>query len=220
MEIYVTDDTIGRYFRRYQLGFRFVAHGARTQTTCAWSGLTRDQLVTLRRRWGFDPDERRRGPAPTAYHVFFRSKRHRSEAALFACLCRIVGATTARRGADAAKRLPGLENGELLCEALEAYREWQPEAALEFEHAVLLVDGVVQATAVALAHCSHCHGAMLVDRMGAQHTTCGHCARLARQNADDAVIDDHERAEPERQSDHAPEREGRSGSGELEGDRD
>jgi hypothetical protein len=220
MDIHVTDDAIGRYFRRYQLGLRFVAHGARAQTACDWSGLTRDQLVTMRRRWGFDPDERRRGPAPTAYHVFFRSKRHCSEAALFACLCRIVGATSARRGTDAAKRLPGLENGELFCEALEAYREWQPEAELEFEHAMLLAGGVVQATAVALVHCSECGGAMLVDRQGAQHRTCWHCARLARQQVDGGVIDDHEGAESEGQGDHAPEGESRFGAGDPEGDRD
>src|SRR5882757_1799598 len=100
MEIHVTDDTLGRYFRRYQLALRMMSQGARAQTVCLWSGLTRDQLVTQRRRWGFDPDERRRGPAPTALHVFFKSKRHRCEAALFASMCRIVGATTARSGKE------------------------------------------------------------------------------------------------------------------------
>src|SRR6266478_9068327 len=80
VEIHVTDDRLGGYFRRYQLALRMMSHGARSQTVCEWSGLTRDQLVTQRRRWGFDPDERRRGPAPSAFHVFFKSKRHRSEA--------------------------------------------------------------------------------------------------------------------------------------------
>src|SRR5580658_10036616 len=116
MDIYVTDDTIGRYFRRYQLALRLIAHGARTQTVCDWSGLTRDQLVTLRHRWGFDAEEGRRGPAPTAFQVFFRSRRHRCEAALFASLCRIVGAKSARCGNTPLKLLPALEHGEVLCE--------------------------------------------------------------------------------------------------------
>jgi hypothetical protein len=218
VEIHVTDDTIGRYFRRYQLALR-ISHGARTQTVCDWSGLTRDQLVTLRRRWGFDPEERRRGPAPTAFYVFFKTRRHSSEAALFASLCRMVGATTDRLGEEAAERLPSLENGELLCEAVEAYREWQPDAKLEFEHAVLLAGGVVHGKVVALGHCSDCRGAVLIDRMGSPRTGCGLCDRSARQESNGGVIDHYEHAESQREADHVPEWEVRSGSGSLESDR-
>jgi hypothetical protein len=189
VEIYVTDDTIGRYFRRYQLAFRMVSHGARTQTVCEWSGLTRDQLVTLRRRWGFDPDERRRGPAPTAFNVFFKSERHSTEAALFASICQIVGVTV-RSGEETAQRLASLESGELLCEAFEAYKEWEPDARFEFEHAVLLAGGVEQGKEVALGHCSECHGAVLIDRMGANQTRCGLCNRPARQTPQDGMIED------------------------------
>ena len=180
MDIYVTDDTIGRYFRRYQLALRLIAHGARMQTVCDWSGLTRDQLVTLRHRWGFDAEERRRGPAPTAFHVFFRSRHRRSEAALFASLCRIVGAKSARCGNAPLKLMPSLEHGELLCEVFEAFREWQPDAELAFEHAVLLAVSVEQATQVALAHCSDCRAVMLFDRQGDRGATCDHCAHLVR----------------------------------------
>src|ERR1700722_20058788 len=202
MHIHVTDDRLGGYFRRYQLALRMMTHGARSQTVCAWSGLTRDQLVTQRQRWGFDPDERRRGPAPTALHVFFKSKRHRSEAALFASLCRIVGAIPSRSCQTAAERLPSLEHGELLCEALEAFREWRPEAELEFEHAVLLASGVVQAESLTLRHCSNCHAATLSDGSARLYTNCGHCQRsamdtLARQNPDEGMIEDHEEPESE-----------------------
>jgi hypothetical protein len=175
VDIHVTDDRLGGYFRRYQLALRMMTHGARSQTVCDWSGLTRDQLVTQRQRWGFDPDERRRGPAPTALHVFFKSKRHRSEAALFASMCRIVGAISARSGQAEMKRLPNLENGELLCEALEAFREWRPQAELEFEHAVLLASGVVQGENITLGHCSDCNAATLSDGSGRVYTNCGHC---------------------------------------------
>jgi Flagellar transcriptional activator (FlhC) len=232
MEIHVTDDAIGRYFRRYQLAARMVSHGARAQTVCDWSGLTPDQLVTLRRRWGFDPDERRRGPAPSAFRIFFKSKRHQSEASLFACMCRIVGATTARYGEDAAKRLPNIENGERLCEAFEAYREWQPDAELDFEHAVQLARGTVEQKAVALDHCPLCHAAMLIDRLDADNAVCPYCQRTrhaidprvlsARQKRDCSVIKDYKQSETQGEQDHVPERIGASSAGDFidDGDQD
>lgn len=177
MKIHVMDDRLGGYFRRYQLALRMMSHGARSQTVCEWSGLTRDQLKTQRRRWGFDPEDRRRGPAPSAFHVFFRSRRHRSEATIFASICRIIGATTARTGKEAAERLPGLENGEFFCEALEAFREWEPDSELDFEHALLLAAGVVQAEHVTLAECSDCRGATLNEGSRRTYTNCGHCGR-------------------------------------------
>lgn len=105
MDVHVTDDQIGRYFRRIQLGLRLLSHGARAQTTCEWSGLTPDQLVTLRRRWMFTADERLKGPSPSSFQVFFRSTRMSNEAALFVAICWIVGA----------RSTASLENGERLC---------------------------------------------------------------------------------------------------------
>jgi hypothetical protein len=238
MEIHVTDDRLGGYFRRYQLAIRMMSHGARTQTVCDWSGLTRDQLVTQRRRWGFNPEERRRGPAPSAFHVFFKSRRRRSEATLFACLCRVLGAAPARGGKRAATRLPGVENGERLCEALEVFQEWQPEADLDFEHAMQLALGVVLAQEVTLTQCSDCHGATLIQGSRRLYATCGHCqprpaaktssaaraaARagppLAREQRDQPVIEDDQRSKAERGPDHVPEGEGRSRPGDPEGNR-
>lgn len=168
MDVYVTDDQIGRYFRRIQLGLRFLAHGARAQTTCQWTGLTPDQLVTLRRRWMFDADERLRGPSPSSFEVFFRSARASSQAALFVCICRIVGAVNAS---------PSLENGEKLCEAFEIFREWEPAATFDFEQAVLLMVGSVQAEKIALASCSRCNVPMLIDKFGSTRESCRRCAR-------------------------------------------
>jgi len=181
-----------------------MSHGARTQTVISWSGLTRDQLVTQRRRWGFEPDDRQRGPAPRAFHVFFKSRRHRSEATLFASICQIMGAMPPREGEQAVKRLPSLENGELLCEALEAFQEWEPATDLDFERAVLLASGVVHAEQVRLRKCSDCHAATLVEGTRSVYANCGFCRRLlsaeattsARQESDQRVIDDHKHAKP------------------------
>ena len=145
MDVHVRDDQIGRYFRRIQLGLRFLAHGARARTTCQWSGLTPDQLVTLRRRWMINPDDRLRGPSPSSFEIFFRSALTSSQAALFVCICRIVGA---------AKSHNSLEDGEKICEAFEIFREWEPDAHLEFEQAVLLLVGSADAEKIELVNCS------------------------------------------------------------------
>lgn len=170
MDVHVTDDQIGRYFRRIQLGLRMLSHGARSQTTCEWSGLTPDQLVTLRRRWMFGADERLRGPSPSSFHVFFRSSRMSSEAALFVCICSIVSA-----------RSPAsLEKGERLCEAFEIYREWAPTAEFTFEQAVLLLIGTSEGEKIALDYCPHCSAAFLIDKLGCARRSCARCKRRRR----------------------------------------
>jgi hypothetical protein len=94
---------------------------------------------------------------------------------LFVSFWRTLGALPARTGKEAAARLPSLENGERLCEALEAFREWQPSSTLTFEHAVLLARGAVEAELISLARCPHCEGAMLVGRVEPNQETCGLC---------------------------------------------
>lgn len=173
----VTDNQIGRHFRRIQLGFRFLAHGARTQTTCHWTGLTPDQLATLRRRWMFNADERLRGPSPSSFEAFFASRRRRSQAALLLGICRLLGAAPTKTGALAAKNLPGLENGERFCEAYEMYREWAPNAEFDFEQAQLLLLGAVHGESIELTSCTTCFGSLLIDKLGKADPGCHHCRK-------------------------------------------
>ncbi len=112
MDVDVANDHMSRYIRRIQLGLRFLGHGARAHTTWRWTGLTPDQLVTVRRRSRFNSNERLRGPSPSSFAVFFRSNRNSSQAALFVSICRIVGASRPTRT---------IENGERLCEALRTF---------------------------------------------------------------------------------------------------
>jgi hypothetical protein len=177
MEVHVTDDQIGRYFRRIQLGLRFLSHGARAQTTCKWSGLTPDQLVTLRRRWLFNTDDRLRGPSPSSFEIFFRSRNSRAQAALFLGIARIVGAMPSRSGAGDALAVPSLENGERLCEAFEAFCEWEPRASYDFEQAVLLLTGAARAEKIELAQCPNCSTAILRDKLAGVESTCLRCRR-------------------------------------------
>jgi len=220
VEIYVTDDRLGGYFRRYQLALRMMSHGARTQTVVEWSKLTRDQLVTQRRRWGFAPEDRQRGPAPSAFHVFFRSRRHRGDAALFAALCHNAGAIIARLDDGQRPRFePNLENGERFCDALETFREWAPEAELDFEHAMQLARGVVEGVHVTLGWCSDCRAIMLFEGTRRVYANCGFCRpdreTSAREERDERVVQDDEEPKPERDPDHVPERESGARCGDL-----
>ena len=185
MDIHITNDQIGRYFRRIQLGLRFLAHGARTSTTCLWTGLTPDQLATLRRRWLFDGDDRLRGPSPTSCEVFFRSDRVRNEATLLACMSEICGA---------ANGIPGIENGEKLCEAFEAFREWEPESAFDFEQLMLLVRGLHRKERVRLIRCRECSVSQLLDQLGSSSESCRRCQTQGRgRSREDRTAERHPR---------------------------
>ena len=179
MDVYITDDQIGRYFRRRQLGLRLLSHGARTKTVRKWSGLTRDQLLTLRRRWAIPAGEGRQGRPPSSYGVFFGSALKRGEAALFAALCQAVGVMSAKRGKDSANGLPSVESGERLCEAYELFKVWAPDANLDFTKAELLLVGVVEQQSIELTHCEQCHSALLIDRLGNHRSQCPHCKKRA-----------------------------------------
>ena len=186
-----TDDRIGRYLRRYQLGLRFVSHGARSQTTTEWCGLTRDQLITLRRKWNLGADDRRRGPAPTSLEIFFRSQANRERATVFAMIYLILRARPKQSAAVEEQPFVSLENGEILCEALEIYRTWQPDDALEFEYALLLARAVSQERTVRLSRCSGCHRITMIDGRKPNHVACTHVAQgrsIVRQDRDQPMI--------------------------------
>jgi len=172
MNLAATDDHISRYIRRIQLGLRFLGHGARAHTTCRWTGLTPDQLVTVRRRSRFNSNHRRRGPSPSSYSVFFRSSQSSGQAALFVSICRVVGLVRPR---------VSIENGERLCEAYEIYREWDPASDFEFEQAVLLLDGTAQGFGIDFQPCASCAGSVLIDKFGDTRCVCHACRRSIRQ---------------------------------------
>lgn len=177
MNIEPIDDHMSRYIRRIQLGLRFLGHGARAHTTCRWTGLTPDQLVTVRRRSKFNSNNRLRGPSPRSFLVFFRSNRSSTQAALFVSICRVVGLT---------RPTLSIENGERLCEAYEIYREWEPLSDLEFEQAVLLLDGAAHDDHIEFLSCSTCAGSMLIDKMGDTRNTCHFCRRSNRRTKESA----------------------------------
>jgi hypothetical protein len=156
MNVTVGNTRFDRHYRKKRLALRLMAHRARAQTASDWSGLTLDQLVTLRRRWMPGAKAGPRGAAPTSYSPFFRSPLKASHAALFAGIHRMVGLTSS---------VPSLEGGEKLCEAYEIYLEWEPEGHLEFDYAVLLAMGAITREEIDLSTCESCEAALLLDRL-------------------------------------------------------
>jgi hypothetical protein len=166
MDVTVGDERFDRYYRRIRLGLRLMSHGARAQTVSDWSGLTPDQLVTLRKRWMPGAEDGFRGPSPTSFQPFFRSALKASQAAMFVGIHRMVGIDSPK---------PSLEGGEKLCEAYEIYREWEPAAHLEFDYAVLLATGAVRGEEVELINCVGCKCALLIDRLKVPQLRCARC---------------------------------------------
>ena len=171
----ITDGQIGLYFRRRAIGLRLLSHGSRPKSVQQWCALTRDQLLTLRRRWSLGGKEARRGQSLSSFKSFFSSARVAGQAALFVSLCHMMGLIPAKRGKEAVKALPSLQNALRLCEALEMLKEWDPQADLDFERAELLLTGVVDGQEVDLGRCAKCHADMLIDRLDVEQTSCTYC---------------------------------------------
>lgn len=179
MELRVGNERFNRHYRRVQLALRLVSHGARAQTASEWSGLTPDRLVTLKRRWLPEAGDGFRGPAPTSFQTFFRSALRTSHATLFVSIHQML-CERSMQNAPAADLAPSLENGERLCEAYEIFREWEANAALEFDQAVLLARGATKSEDIELTRCPNCGRALLIDKWARRRETCAECQRRQR----------------------------------------
>lgn len=178
MDTGTSDKRFDRYYRRLQLGLRLLAHGARAQTVSDWSELTPDRLVTLKRRWLPDAGDGFRGPAPTSFQVLFRSTSRTVDATLFLLIHEVLRLRAAGSATETLR--PCLDNGERLCDAYEAFREWESSADMEFDQAVLLVRGAALSENIELKRCPNCHGALLIDKLANRKQPCAICRRRQR----------------------------------------
>jgi hypothetical protein len=178
----VGDRRFDRYYRRIQLGLRLLSHGARAQTASDWSELTPDRLVTLKRRWLPDVGEGFRGPAPSSFQTFFRSRLRATHATLFASIHQAL-CQRSMPNAKATELQPCLENGERLCEAYEIFQAWEADADLEFDQAVLLARGAAKSEDIELTPCPNCARALLIDKWARRREPCTECRRRRRSSS-------------------------------------
>lgn len=178
MDIATGDKRFDRYYRRLQLGLRLLSHGARAQTASEWSELSPDRLVTLKRRWLPEAGDGFRGPAPTSFQMFFRSNPRTVDATLLTLIHKVLCQRPTASPADIIQ--PCLDNGERLCDAYEAFREWEADAEMEFDQAVLLARGATLSETVELMQCPNCQGALLIDKLTRRRQPCAVCRRRRR----------------------------------------
>lgn len=189
MRIY--DDRYTRERLRFHVALRFIRLEARTHTIRHWTGLSDDRIRKLYRSYlahGERPLVRHRGKSPQRVGVFLRSPRLRQESSLLASLYCLLGALPAEltpprlpalpgraRGA-AGTPAPSLQRAQLLCEAYELYRTLLGSPALGFEHAVFLLQALLQSEEIMAAPCPDCRALVVMDRWALCPARCAPCA--------------------------------------------
>lgn len=179
----IHDDRYNRDRRRFEVALRFIQHEARTHTIRIWTGLTDDRIRKLYRSYmkesqGIAP-VRHRGKSPQQPAFFTRSVRARHESALLASLCRLIGALPASPTPEPARFLPGLNRGELLCQAYESYRALIASPLISFEHAVFLLSALSRGDEIVLGACRDCNAVLVTDRWSLRAPRCIVCAPQA-----------------------------------------
>ena len=173
---YAMDDSaLQRENRRMALGRRLLSHGVRTTIISRLTGLTRNQLETLRHRLGVPSRTRRRGPTPSSVAMFLTEPILRCEGAALAALCAAFELPALEQQlASLPASYISLEHGERLCETYEAYRACYPITHVEMDELMMLREALAEADRVTLGRCRSCKCLMLVDRFNGGRI-CWHC---------------------------------------------
>jgi hypothetical protein len=123
----ISDDRYSRDRQRLDIALRFIENEARTRTIRQWTGLTDDRIRKLYRSYLCDAGarhvQRHRGKSPHQAAHFLRTLRMRQETALLASICSMLGVLPGIGAPPMAARLiPGIRRGQLLCQAFDVYR--------------------------------------------------------------------------------------------------
>jgi hypothetical protein len=73
------------------------------------------------------------------------------------------------------RRIAGLEIGEILCDAYDAFLVCYPTSVIDFEQFVLLTEGVRIRRNVRLNHCQRCRALVLTDVLADPKPLCASC---------------------------------------------
>lgn len=178
----VTDDRYSRDRLRYDLAVRLIRHEARTQTIRQWTGLTDDRIRKLYRSYVRAGDgacvRRHRGKSPRQVSYFARSRALLQDTACLASVLSMFGVLPAQRLADAARTLPCVARGELLCDAFETYREIAHEPQITFEHAAFLAVALAAGAEIRVLQCRHCDGLGCGDPLALRASQCLSCGAV------------------------------------------
>jgi hypothetical protein len=176
----ISDDRYSRDRQRFDVARQFICYEARTRTIRQWTGLSDDRIRKLYRSYLADSSNiapvRHRGKSPQTAAFFTRNQRARSEAALLAGFCRMMGVIPEGAAPEQARSLPSLGRAELLCQAYGIYRAVIGDALLSFEHAVFLLTALVRRDELRLDNCNDCAAVLVVDRWSLRAPQCLLCS--------------------------------------------
>jgi len=175
-EVRISDDRYNRDIRRHTLAMRLIRHQARTDTIQRWTGLSAFRIRALVHTYtGERAVQRHRGAAPRKLSVFYKSTDHEIQGLALAICYQLEGLIPKQPVLDAARAFPGLEAGERLCNAFEAFIQMFPKPYFALEHAMLLAIALASAEEFALGECSHCGGLVITKSPDRRNALCVFC---------------------------------------------
>jgi hypothetical protein len=175
----ISADRYLRDRRAFDLAWRMIGHGARTNTISRWTGLPERRIRRLQRSYGVGTagaaPRRPRGRSPYRIESLLRAPRMRKEALALARLCRDAGLLPAELGYAARTMQPDLDKGERLCSVFETFKSISPDSIITIEQMFLLVAALSRHDEIDLALCVGCGQAAIVDRLQVAPQRCESC---------------------------------------------
>lgn len=168
----ISEDRYSRDLRKLNLARRLIRHEVRTQWIRAWTGFSERRVLALFRAYekAEGSVHRPRGPSPLKPRAFLRSATVRKEASAIGALAYVMDVVPHKR-----RDRGGLETGEGWCRVFEFYRLMVPQSQFSMDQFIRLVMLLAAADELEVGHCSACHGALLLDRLGADSRVCPTC---------------------------------------------
>lgn len=185
----IIDDRYMQHRRRLDLAWRLIQYEVRTRTISTWTQLAAHRIRALYKSYTSQLNtavKRRRGLSPYRLETILDSTRLRLEAAIFSALCKSLDVLPEETLRHPERSLPGLERGELLCEAYAWFRIEVPTAKLTLEQGLLVLNELARGEQIELAGCRSCSGVILLDRLSHGRSECAFCARAGRHKEDAA----------------------------------
>jgi hypothetical protein len=173
----ISEDRYSRDLRRIHVAQRMIGHEVRTQWIHAWTGLSAARIRNLYHSYvaSLKGVARHRGPSPRRIAAFLRSPALRNEASAIGGLARVLEIIPKAPVRNARRNLPNLDLGERMCHVFELYQHIVPESTFTMDQFILLVITLAEADDLEIGHCTNCHGALLLDRLGHSRRLCPHC---------------------------------------------
>ena len=177
----ISDQRYAKDRRALDVATRLIDFEARTNTIRRLTGLADGRIRSLSKACGVNGRSgtrlRHRGASPHSVTVLLGKARLKNEAAALLGLCQLMGISM--EASTAVHRWNRVSRAERLCDAFWTFRYLVPEAAISFEHMLLLLSEASKGDELAITHCRKCKALLVVDPLALYSSVCPHCAEDA-----------------------------------------